>query len=61
MGKAKKVKVSKGETKVSKIGLAEQIEEEKSVKIKSRIKMRNRLDEDEEVRKFVIIYFSTIK
>ncbi|XP_012221311.1 bystin [Linepithema humile] len=48
MGKAKKVKVSKGETKDSKIGLAEQIESEKVAKPKNRQKVRQRADEEEE-------------
>ncbi|XP_011882427.1 PREDICTED: bystin [Vollenhovia emeryi] len=47
MGKAKKLKVSKGETK-EKIGLAEQIEREKAVKVKNRRKVRCRADEEEE-------------
>ncbi|EGI61325.1 Bystin [Acromyrmex echinatior] len=47
MGKAKKVKVSKGETKEPKIGLAEQIELEKGVKVKNRQKIRRRADEEE--------------
>lgn len=47
MGKAKKVKVSKGETKESKIALADQIEQEKSVKLKNRQKVRCRADEEE--------------
>ncbi|XP_014472925.1 PREDICTED: bystin [Dinoponera quadriceps] len=45
MGKAKKVKVSKGEAKV---GLAEQIEIEKTTKSKNRQKVRHRTEEDEE-------------
>ncbi|XP_012058201.1 PREDICTED: bystin [Atta cephalotes] len=47
MGKAKKVKVSKGETKEPKIGLADQIELEKEVKVKNRQKIRRRADEEE--------------
>ncbi|KYN21974.1 PREDICTED: bystin [Trachymyrmex cornetzi] len=47
MGKAKKVKVSKGETKEPKIGLADQIELEKGVKVKNRQKIRRRADEEE--------------
>lgn len=58
MGKAKKIKVSKCDTR-PKIGLAEQIEDAKSVKSKDRRKVRIRKDEDEEVRrytyKFIII------
>lgn len=46
MGKAKKIKVSKGETKIA---LADQIELEKSVKSNNRQKVRHRTDEDEEV------------
>ncbi|XP_020296825.1 bystin [Pseudomyrmex gracilis] len=46
MGKAKKTKVSKGETK---IGLAEQIESDKTVKPKNRQKIRFRADEEEYV------------
>ncbi|XP_024890831.1 bystin [Temnothorax curvispinosus] len=48
MGKAKKIKVSKGETKEQKIGLAEQIELEKAVKVKNRQKVRHRADDEEE-------------
>ncbi|XP_076244398.1 bystin [Calliopsis andreniformis] len=48
MGKAKKVKVSKGETKQQKVPLADQIEDEKTVKSKNRHKIRTRHDEDEE-------------
>jgi len=47
MGKAKKIKVSKGETKEPKIGLADQIEFEKAVKVKNRQKIRHRADEEE--------------
>lgn len=46
MGKAKKIKVSKSETK---IGLADQIELEGTVKPKNRQKIRHRTEEDEEV------------
>lgn len=49
MGKAKKVKASKGETNQPKLGLAEQIELEKAVRPKSRQKLRLRADEEEEV------------
>ncbi|KAL0115605.1 hypothetical protein PUN28_010842 [Cardiocondyla obscurior] len=49
MGKAKKTKVSKGETKEPKIGLAEQIELEKTVKLKNRQKTRRRAEEEEYV------------
>ncbi|EFN89984.1 bystin [Harpegnathos saltator] len=45
MGKAKKVKVSKGGTKIS---LADEIELEKTIKSKSRQKIRHRTEEDEE-------------
>ena len=48
MGKAKRVKVSKGETKQQKVPLAEQIEDEKTLKSKSRNKIKIRTDEDEE-------------
>ncbi|XP_034187076.2 bystin [Osmia lignaria lignaria] len=48
MGKAKKVKPSKGETKLPKVGLADQIEEDKTVKSKNRNKIRIRNDADEE-------------
>ncbi|EZA57153.1 hypothetical protein DMN91_007307 [Ooceraea biroi] len=48
MGKAKKIKVSQGETKQAKLGLAEQIEHEKGVRAKNRQKIRFRADEDEE-------------
>ncbi|KYQ55024.1 Bystin [Trachymyrmex zeteki] len=47
MGKVKKIKVSKGETKEPKIGLADQIEFEKAVKVKNRQKIRRRADEEE--------------
>lgn len=47
MGKAKKTKVSKGETKEPKIGLAEQLELDKTVKPKNRQKIRFRADEEE--------------
>lgn len=50
MGKAKKVKPSKGETKLPKVGLADQIEEDKTVKSKNRNKIRIRNDADEEVK-----------
>lgn len=49
MGKAKKIKVSKSETKEPKIGLADQIELEKAVKVKNRQKVRRRADEEEYV------------
>lgn len=49
MGKAKKIKVSKGETKEQKISLADQIEQEKAVKLKNRRKVRHRADDEEEV------------
>ena len=48
MGKAKKVKPSKGETKLPKVRLADQIEEDKTVKSKNRNKIRIRNDADEE-------------
>lgn len=44
------MKVSKGESSLPKVGLAEQIEESKSAKSKNRQKIRLRKDEDEEVR-----------
>ncbi|XP_076762856.1 bystin [Xylocopa sonorina] len=47
MGKAKKIKVSKGESKQPKVGLADQIEREKTVKSKNRHKIRFRRDEDD--------------
>ena len=50
MGKAKKIKVSKGEKCEPKLGLADQIEEDKTAKMKTRKKVRIRTDEDEEVR-----------
>lgn len=50
MGKAKKVKVSKGGPK---IGLVDQIELEKTVKFKNRQKVRHRTDEDEEVSSYI--------
>jgi hypothetical protein len=49
MGKAKKVKVSKSETNKPKVGLAEQIVNENTVKMKNRQKTRIRAEEDEEV------------
>ncbi|XP_050455426.1 bystin [Cataglyphis hispanica] len=49
MGKAKKIKVSKGGTKEPKIGLAEQIEFDKSVKSTIRQKIRHRADDEEYV------------
>ncbi|XP_029158202.1 bystin [Nylanderia fulva] len=48
MGKAKKVKFSKGGTKESKISLAEQIEFDKAVKPTVRQKIRRRADDAEE-------------
>ncbi|XP_070149381.1 bystin [Polyergus mexicanus] len=48
MGKARKIKVSKGGTKESKIGLAEQIEFDKAVKPTIRQKIRHRADDEEE-------------
>lgn len=56
MGKAKKIKVSKGETKEQKIGLAEQIELEKAVKSKNRQKARRRADDTEEVSTHFIVF-----
>ncbi|XP_015126766.1 bystin [Diachasma alloeum] len=47
MGKAKKIKVTKGD-RSEKIPLGDQIEGEKSVKMKNRQKIRFRRDEDEE-------------
>lgn len=55
MGKAKKIKVSKGETKEQKIGLAEQIELERTVKSKNRQKVRRRADDTEEVSTYFIV------
>lgn len=49
MGKAKKVKISKGD-KPEKVGLGDQIEGETLAKAKNRQKVRFRQDEDEEVR-----------
>ncbi|XP_015596785.1 bystin [Cephus cinctus] len=48
MGKAKKLKASKGETNVPKIGLADQMEDDKLAKMKNRKKIRVRKDEDEQ-------------
>ncbi|KAK0179739.1 hypothetical protein PV327_005461 [Microctonus hyperodae] len=48
MGKAKKIKVSKGQSRPEKVGLAEQIEGEKVVKPKLQKKVRLRDDDDEE-------------
>lgn len=56
MGKAKKVKLSKGETQESKIGLAEQIESEKISKPKNRQKIRQRADEEEEVGSYISFF-----
>lgn len=47
MGKAKKLKASKGETKQQNVPLADQMEDEKTVKSKNRHKIRFRNDEDE--------------
>ncbi|XP_017759269.1 PREDICTED: bystin [Eufriesea mexicana] len=47
MGKAKKIKISKGETKQPKTALADQIEEEKIVKSKNRQKVRIRNEDDD--------------
>jgi len=52
MGKAKKVKVSKGETQRPKLSLADQIENE--VKPKNRQKIRLRNDEEEEVSFYIV-------
>lgn len=58
MGKAKKIKVSKGEAKV---GLADQIEHEKTVKSKNRQKSRLRANEVEEVSRFYFcLYYSKL-
>lgn len=58
MGKAKKIKVSKGDKNLPKVGLADQIEEDKTVKTKSRKKVRIRNDGDEEVRmKFILFIY----
>ncbi|XP_066588479.1 bystin [Prorops nasuta] len=48
MGKAKKLKASKGETSQSKIGLADQIDNDKIAKGKNRTKVRLRTEEEEE-------------
>lgn len=48
MGKAKKIKISKVEKSQPKVGLADQIVEEKTAKMKNRRKVRLRMDEDEE-------------
>ncbi|KAK2580720.1 hypothetical protein KPH14_011348 [Odynerus spinipes] len=48
MGKAKKIKVSAGEKRQPKVGLADQIEGDKTVKAKNRQKIRIRNDDDEE-------------
>ncbi|KAK0078995.1 hypothetical protein PV325_001862 [Microctonus aethiopoides] len=48
MGKAKKIKVSKGHSRPEKVGLTEQIEREKMVKAKLQKKVRYRNDDDEE-------------
>lgn len=61
MGKAKKIKVSKGETKASKISLVEQIESEKITKPKNRQKIRQRIDEEEEVSLLHIYFLSKLK
>lgn len=54
MGKSKKVKVSKGETSQPKLGLAEQIECERTARPKSKQKIRLRTDEEEEVSLFFV-------
>lgn len=56
MGKAKKVKVSKGGTKDLKICLAEQIESGKVAKSKNRQKVRQRADEEEEVGSHIYFF-----
>ncbi|XP_058803559.1 bystin [Phymastichus coffea] len=48
MGKTKKVKLSKVERSLSKIGLAEQMEEDKMVKMKNRNKSRYQKEENED-------------
>lgn len=59
MGKSKKIvrksKVSKGRTEEQRVGLADQIELEKAVKLKNRQKVRRRADDEEEVS--LRIYF----
>lgn len=57
MGKAKKIKVSKGEKNAPKVGLADQIEDDKAVKMKNRKKVRIRNDQDEEVRIKILFLF----
>lgn len=56
MGKAKKIKVSKSETKEAKINLADQIELEKAVKVKNRQKVRRRADEEEVSLRIYFLY-----
>lgn len=56
MGKAKKIKVSKGETKEAKINLADQIELGKAVKVKNRQKVRRRADEEEVSLRIYFLY-----
>lgn len=58
MGKAKKLKASKGETKQQNVPLADQMEDEKTVKSKNRHKIRFRNDEDEKV---IFLFYNFIK
>lgn len=56
MGKAKKIKVSKGGTKESKISLMEQIEIDKAVKPTVRQKIRHRANDEEEVSFHIYLF-----
>lgn len=60
MGKAKRIKVSAGEKRKTKVGLADQIEADKSVTAKNRQKIRNRNDDDEEVSSYLLTYYLKI-
>jgi len=56
MGKAKKIKVSKGGTKEPKISLTEQIEIDKAVKPTVRQKIRHRANDEEEVSFHIYLF-----
>lgn len=57
MGKVKKIKFSKKETKRANIALADQIEQDKTVKAKDRHKIRHRTNEQEEVCPCLILLY----
>ena len=60
MGKAKKLKVSKSGNSQPKLGLADQISSENSVKLKDRNKIRFRTEEEAEVIENHFIYYNVI-